>query len=379
MVRETMKTAQTRRIFRLLGLSFIFFIFSCERNEPIRIGFVGELSGSNADIGEAGRNGAMLAVERANAAGGIKGRKIELIVRDDLSTAEGAAAAVRDVVEAKAEVILGPFNTAMADAVLPLAEKAGLVAISPTVSAYKFVGKDDNLIRLNSSTRDNAGYYAEFLASRRGAPGTTLIYDLKNKGFTESWVEEFVATYEKLGGKTLAKIPFNAALEQGFGEAVREALGKKPGCVIFVANGVDSARLAQLVRKTNRDVLLGAAEWAATEQLIQLGGGASEGLFELQTYDAQFDGADWKTFLDEYRKRFRDEPSFAAVASYDATTALFKALGERKQGEKVKEAFLRVGTYKGLQQEIVFDRFGDTKRKPTFTEIRSGRYVKAPK
>jgi ABC-type branched-subunit amino acid transport system substrate-binding protein len=61
-------------------------LIACGPQEPIRIGFIGELTGNSADLGEAGRNGAMLAIEQANQGGGINGRPIELLARDTGST-----------------------------------------------------------------------------------------------------------------------------------------------------------------------------------------------------------------------------------------------------------------------------------------------------
>ena len=58
-------------------------LVACWSSEPLRIGFVGGLSGPVADLGEAGRDGALLAVEEANAAGGVGGRSIELRMHDD--------------------------------------------------------------------------------------------------------------------------------------------------------------------------------------------------------------------------------------------------------------------------------------------------------
>ena len=64
-------------------LVLLFLIGGCSPREPLRIGFLGGLSGNVADLGEAGRNGAQIAIEEANRAGGINGRQLaEAILRD---------------------------------------------------------------------------------------------------------------------------------------------------------------------------------------------------------------------------------------------------------------------------------------------------------
>ena len=84
-----------RAAFRVLLLAALA---ACSPPEPLRIGFIGGLSGRVADLGEAGRNGAQIAVEEFNQAGGINGLPVELIVRDDGQNPEKAIAAVNESV-----------------------------------------------------------------------------------------------------------------------------------------------------------------------------------------------------------------------------------------------------------------------------------------
>ena len=70
----------------------------CQPPEPIRIGFVGGTSGRVADLGIAGRDAVVLAVELRNQAGGVAGRKVELLIQDDEQTPEVAQRAVRELI-----------------------------------------------------------------------------------------------------------------------------------------------------------------------------------------------------------------------------------------------------------------------------------------
>ena len=67
----------------LICLLFWTILFSCKPSEPIRIGFVAGTSGRVADMGIAGRDAAQLAVDQRNNAGGILGRKVQLIIKND--------------------------------------------------------------------------------------------------------------------------------------------------------------------------------------------------------------------------------------------------------------------------------------------------------
>ena len=108
--------------------------------------------------------------------------------------------------------------------------------------------------------------------------------------------------------------------------------------------------------------------------MIDLGGEVVEGLLIVQNYDRDDASPRFKEFTDAYFKSFQRKPGYSSVATDDAATVVLTALKNRKPGEPVKTAVARSGPYQGLQQEIVFDSNGDTRRKVSFTEIREGRY-----
>src|SRR5210317_936388 len=81
-----------------VGLILTLVFFSCKPPEPIRIGFLGGTSGRVADLGIAGRDGAQLAVEICNQAGGVAGRKVQLIIKNDEQSPEVAQRGVRELI-----------------------------------------------------------------------------------------------------------------------------------------------------------------------------------------------------------------------------------------------------------------------------------------
>lgn len=140
----------------------------------------------------------------------------------------------------------------------------------------------------------------------------------------------------------------------------------------------EAARLAQQARKQAPQLPIGASEWAATEQLVELGGDVVEGLLIVQNYDHEDNSPRFREFSEAYCKRFQRSPGYSSVSAYDAATVVLDALRKRQGGETLKDALLKNSPYQGLQQEIAFDANGDTPRKVFFTEIRGGRYVKIP-
>ena len=359
---------------RLLGLLLLAGVLAgCGPKPPIQIGFIGGLTGPNADNGQSGLNGVILAVEQFNRAGGVDGRMVELISRDDGQSRETAAHSSDELVAAGVEAVIGPFTSSMAEVIVPITGRAGIFQVSPTITAMDFYGKDDNLFRINRTTRDNARDYARVL-SARGQQRIAVAYDIRNRSFTESWLQEFRATVRAEGRQLAAEVPYESGAEVDFARVVRRMLEGKPDGLFFISGALDVARLAQQARKQAPRLPIGAAEWASTEQLIELGGEVVEGLLIVQNYDREDDSESFRNFTEAYYKRFQRAPGYSSVSAYDAATVVLTALKQRRDGETLKASALRSGPYRGLQQEIVFDANGDTRRKVYFTEIRGGRY-----
>lgn len=355
-------------LFALLALA------GCGRDEPIRIALIGGLAGNTTDTGVAARNALILAIEERNAAGGLHGRPLEIVVADDGQDADKARKAMASLLAAGPEVVVGPFTSSVADAILPQANAAGIVLFSPVVTATKFVGLDDMLIRLNRTTRDNARDYGQMLLAR-GQRRMTVAYDLINRSFSESWLAEFRRSFPGLGGEIVDTFAIDSSAQPALTEVARDMLAKSPDGLLLITSAVGAARLAQQVRKHAPDIPLTAVEWAASEELLQLGGHAVEGMLVAQSHDRDDPSPAFRRFREAFGARFGAEPGYSAVTTYDASIVLFEALDKRRKGQPLKAAILAHGPYRGLQGEIVLDRFGDSSRDILFAEIRDGRFA----
>lgn len=363
------------RKFQFLLLLLIGSCLSaCGPQGPVQIGFIGGLTDSNSDNGQAGLNGVILALEQFNRAGGLQGRMVELVVRDDAQSKDKATRAAAELVAAKVEAVIGPFTSSMAEAIVPITGAAGIFQISPTITSMAFYGKDDNLFRINRTTRDNAREYAAVMM-RRGQRQIAVAYDTRNRNFSESWLQEFRDALSASGGAVVTAVAYESGQDANFERIVQQMLRSQPDSLFFISGALDVARLAQQARKQAPKLPIGASEWASTEQLIELGGDVVQGLLIVQNYNREDESARFKEFTEAYFKRFQRNPGYSSVSAYDAATVVLTGLKKRAEKETLKASVLRNGPYEGLQQTIAFDANGDTQRKVFFTEIRGGRYV----
>ena len=361
----------------LAGLGLAMLLAGCGADEPRRLGFLGAMSGHYADLGLTGRNGALLAVEQRNAAGGVRGRPVELLIRDDAQRPETAIQAIQELLMARVELLIGPLTSEMASVVLPVAEQAGLIMISPTAAATALGGLDDALFRLGLNVRDYARTSVDFYYHALGVRRIAVIYDVRNRVFTEDIQREFHAAFSALGGTITLALPFESTAGVHFTDLVRTLLDSQPDALFFITNAVDTIRLCQQARKQAPNLPLMATTWAATEQLVELGGRDIEGLYLAQLFNREDITPRYQAFREAYQQRFQQEPGFVSLAAYDAANIALEALSRRTAIQSLKETLLK-GSFTGVQQTIAFDRFGDASRPSLMTMIRNGQFVIIP-
>lgn len=358
----------------ILGLAALSSSSGCKEKTPIPIGFIGGISGRVADLGVAGRNGAMLAVEERNAAGGINGRPVELLVHDDEQNPDTARKVIDELLAERVELIIGPMTSSIAMAIMPQINASKAILLSPTVTTNDLKAKDDNFLRVISTTTDYAAKSARYHFEKLGRRKVAAIYDAGNRSYTEGWYNDFRDTFVKMGGKIVKTVTFTSSNDATFLHEVKELLAAGPDVVLIISNSVDSALICQQIRKINTEVNIAMSEWASTERFIELGGKATDGVHVSQFLNRNDDSDRYQKFLSAYRKRFSQEPGFAGVAGYDAALVAIDAMGRRKPNASLKETILQTMKFQGVQQQITIDRFGDANRKTFVTRISRGKY-----
>lgn len=348
---------------------------ACGDPEVIRLGFIGGLEGRASEIGLASLNAVRVAVDTKNESGGINGRQIKLFVRDDLGTAEGGAEAARSLISEGVEAIIGPNLSVVADGMVPVINEAEIVAISPTVASQSFVGQDDYFYRINSSTREVAKVYAKHCINA-GLQEVAIGFDGRNKLYSTNLTNAFKEAFTALGGTLIASREFDSTTGGDIPRVAIELLDTNPDALILVANAVDVALLAQQIRKHDSKVALLATQWAASDSLLTLGGGAIDGIILLQAFDRFDESARYIEFSDAYKARFQSSPRFASIAAHDSATVLFSVIEKLEENESIKVSIDALGTTQGLQQKITFDDFGDSTRTITSVTVQEGKFIR---
>lgn len=358
----------TGRLLRIICAAGLLLLSACSSEKPVVIGYVGGMSGRIADLGISGRNGVQLAVEERNRNGGINGQPVKLVVMDDKQDKETAINAVLSLLD-QSTAIIGHMTSSMTMATVSRVNDSPKIMMSPTTTTDYLTGIDDNFIRVSTTTSMAATKMADYLLNEGKINTVSIIYDLNNKAYTESWLKAFRLTFEAGRGTIIHVEPFTSGKGSSLLETVENSYNKKAEGLVIISGAMDAAMLCQQVKKIDWPVQIALAEWASTGSLIDLGGEAVEGVFISLFFDHSSTLPSYVSFKSDFQKNFGTSPGFAAVNAYDAANVVMEALAAKKDGESLKEAVLRISSFKGVQGQITIDRYGDANRQTHIAKV----------
>jgi len=359
-------------LFVLVCIAFAVFFLS---RSPVAVGFAGPLTGPYSDLGVHGRNGVRLAVEEINARGGINGRRLELEVRDDKGTVDGAKEATAGLIESGVVAVIGHMTSQQSMSALPVATEMDTVLLSPTTSTPELTGIKDNFFRVHPGIDRSARALALFASEERSKNQLCTIIDMDNEYYTGSYKNHFVQEFKSRGGKVLYKKEIRSSSRPDWHYIVQDLLKCSSKGFFMSLSARDTASLVQAVQAIGVTAELFSSGWAMTGELQRVGGRTVEGMvFSSSTFQEEPRPA-FQTFQEHYRGRFGEKPSFAAAFAYDATQVLALALkktGGRKSG--LKKALTGIQDYPGLYWPISIDKYGDVTSPQYIIQIQNGKF-----
>jgi branched-chain amino acid transport system substrate-binding protein len=367
---------------RIVGIALTFAVsaaaaVSCAPRGPVRIGLAAGLTGTSPDAAISVRKAVELAVRDAEASGGIRGRRIELVVRDDGDSPDTMLEVLREFDRRGIDIVVGPVLSVSLPKAYEYARERGMLLVSPTVSSDEYTDKDDHLIRLSTPNAAQGPFTADRMLAH-GFRRVAVAVDATNPAYTGGLARSFMDRFAGAGGELVAVAAIDPERRADIPEAAKRLLEGEPDAIFASASGLGAAYLCQALGSLGSDIPCVGISWATTGELIELGGASAERMEIPMLYDLGSEAPEFTAFRDSMRSLFGEEPSYTAIISYEAASVLFEAM--RRCGSSaaapVRREMLSGKTFRGLQGDIVFDRFGDVYRFGAWYGIRAGAYVK---
>ena len=341
----------------VLGTALLGSVFagcgSKESGDTIKVGANFELTGNVANYGNATIEGLQLAIDEANEAGGINGKKIELVSVDDKSeAAESINAATKLISDDDVKIIVGPATTGLVLAETQTATDAKVPIIAPCATSPEATvenGKVKPYVFRSCFIDPQQGEVMATFAAKELKAKTAVIYVDNSSDYSKSLAKVFREKFEAAGGKVVMEEAF-LQKDQDF-KATLTKLKTANADVMFVpAYYEEVGKIVKQAREMGiNSAILGTDGWDDTKVVDIAGADALNNTF-FSTHYSEKD-AEVQGFIEAYKKKYNRAPNVFAALGYDAGKMLVDALKRAGSGdtEKIREALeatkdLKVGT-----------------------------------
>lgn len=340
---------KTMRILAL-GAAVLCAVAPARAEDTIRIGLTGPFTGGSAPLGVSIRDGVKLAAETINAQGGIDGRRIELVERDDESKPERGIQIAQELTSSQGVVgVVGIANTPVALAAARLYQEARTPIIIPVATgsgvSRQFVPPahaENYIFRIGAFDTIQSAMMAQEMVTGRKITKVAILADSTNYG--QLGKDDLVAALARLGVTPVLVEKFNVRDVDMTPQLLKARAAGAQG-VFGYALGPDLAQIANSMAKIGWKVPYITSWNASMSNYIDNAGANGEGVYMPQTF-IQDGGVSprWAQFIADYQKATGVErlpnPSSAAQ-SYDALLLLAAAVaqaGPKATGAQVKAA-----------------------------------------
>jgi branched-chain amino acid transport system substrate-binding protein len=342
--------------------------------ETIKIGFFAPITGPVAADGASAKQSVELAVKDLNAAGGIKGKKIELIVYDDRLNPQEAVAIANKLIEKDQVVgVVSGSYSGPTRVTAPIFAKAGV----PMVAGYAV---HPDVTKAGESNFRN-GFLGEV---EGGAAGEYAVKALKSKSPAVIYMDNdfgreisagFIKRAEKLGAKVVAQQVYKYPGEKDFRPFLTRIKEAKPD-LIFAAGYYDVAALiVRQAKELGIAVQILAEEGFDSPKFIELAGKDAEGVIIATNLDRDDPRPVVQNYLKNYKAAYGIDPDMVGASSYDAFMILANAIERAGTDQKaVIKALLETKDYNGLTGKLSRFTKGEVVKPVQFQIVKDGKF-----
>jgi branched-chain amino acid transport system substrate-binding protein len=342
-----------------------------QEGAPIKVGVVLPLTGAQQKFGEIENNSFLMGMEEINAAGGVNGRPIELLIEDDTSKiAIGRSAAEKLILQDKVIVLTGGYSSDVTFAMAAVAQYRKVPFLITTGAADEITELGaDYVFRLNQPVSEYARALTEFLQQVVKPKGVVILFE--KSLFGQSGSREFAEQAFELDWKILMNEGYEAGTVD-FKALLIKAKSAKPDVVYMISYVKEAALLVQQSKALGfkPKVFAGAAAGFTLPEFSKLAADAAENVYSATLWTPQvlYPGA--REYYSNYMKKFGSETEYHGAEAYASVYVVADALKRAKEltPKGVRDALAKTGmmTAFGPVKFTSYDRKTQQNSLPTY-------------
>ena len=347
----------------LLAVSTLFV--SCSKSEgseeadTYKIGFIGPLTGDNANYGIRCRNASILAINEINANGGVGGKTLELISEDSEGSVEKALASYEKLAYTdNVCAIIGPVFTSPALAVAQRAQEDGILMITPSATHKDITNVGDYIFRTVPSDSLQAEVAAHYFYEVLGYRNLAILYAVND--YSQGLADGVEEIFTSLGGTISAKETCMVG-DKDFRTQLTEIRDVNPEAIYIPNYTVEDAQILEQAAQLGITAPFLSSDGFSDPEIYNLAGDYTDGVVYIGPAQAEASTA-LLDFQQAYRDAYNgDEADSFATNSYDAVNILAAAIERAGSADRtaIRDEFAATKDYQGANGTINFAENGD--------------------
>ncbi|MEY8539261.1 ABC transporter substrate-binding protein [Streptococcus alactolyticus] len=326
--------------------------------DTLKIGVNLELTGSVAAYGNAEKNGINLAVEQINKAGGVDGKKIEVITKDNKSeNAEASTAATNLAVQSQVNAMIGPATSGAVAAASLNAQKTGVPLLTPSGTQDDLTIDKDGVKKYIFRTTFQDSFQGQVLAQyayqNLNAKKVVLYYD-NSSDYAKGIAEEFQRVYP---GEIVTVATF-ASGDKDFQSALTKFKDLDYDAIVMPGYYTETGIITKQARDMGIEVPILGPDGFNDDSFGDLAGVANtHDVYYVSGYSTKTALSDKATqFIEAYKKKYGSEPNMFAALAYDSVYMIAEAAKGAKTSIDIADNLAKLSQFDGVTGTMTIDK-----------------------
>jgi len=330
----------------------------------VKIGHVAPLTGGIAHLGKDNENGARMAVDEINAAGGVDAGgtkvKLELVAEDDKADPKEGTLAAQKLVDAGVVAVVGHLNSGTSIPASKIYSDASITQISPSATNPRYTEQGfKTTFRVVANDNQQGAVLANFAATEMKAKTIAIIDDRTAYGQGLADVVERVAKEKNL--KIVAR-EFTNDKATDFNAILTKVRAAKPDVIMYGGMDATAGPMAKQMKQLGIKAPLLAGDGVCSPEFIKLAGDAAGVLTCSMAGEAVEKLAKGADFTAKYKAKFNQDVQIYSPYSYDAVYVIADAIKRAGKADRAAiTAAMPATNYPGVTGTVAFDEKGDIK------------------
>jgi branched-chain amino acid transport system substrate-binding protein len=343
--------------------------------DAVKIAVAAPMTGDNSEYGIGFYNAACLMADHWNKDGGVLGRPVEIVQYDDKNSSEEAASIAQKIVAAGDIVgVIGHFASGVCLVAAPVYQENGIIEISPSSSHPDYSGIGDYIFRNNTIINYEAAASLDIGINDMQKKNVGIIAIQTDWGQNTADIVEGII--KDMSDATMVDREDVVEGSDDYSPAITKL--NAAGADLIICCGMYNlvAPFTKQYKQTNPDISIVAFSNSYSQQLLELGGDAVNGVrFPVIFFSESKDPA-IQAYVKEFTDTYGAEPSALTSQAYDSTGMLLEAIKTAGTTDRpaVRDALAALD-YPGVCGDTKFNKNGDVEKSFVKVEIQDGKFV----